>query len=123
MCLAPKRYFSKAKTLQNCVFHRRKDSFPYLDLDCALFGYYRWRCVYVLLCGVMHRDSGAEPLKLQERYAHLIFLWDFEVSWTRSSVAQSGLWIHPLRFHNPDCADTRFYVVIVLRGERGWSSG
>lgn len=58
--------------------------------------------------------------------AHRIFLQDFmeEVTYTESRSAQSGLWIHSLRFHNPDCAGSSCgYVVISLGAERRWSSG
>lgn len=62
MCLSIGQYVSKAKTLLNYIFHRRNNYFPHLNLACALFGYYRWRCMY-LLCGIICRESEAEPPK------------------------------------------------------------
>ena len=46
---------------------------------------------YILLSGVTHSEAGAEPLKLQERYTHLIFLQDFmeEVTYTESRLVST----------------------------------
>lgn len=59
----------------------------------ALLGCYHWRCVYIL-SGVTYSEAGAEPLKMQKRYTHLIFLQDFmeEVTYTESRLVSTE-WI------------------------------